>query len=142
MFKRKTAEKGVVLLIVLGTVLVVSVLTTALLTIIFNQSRLTHHQISRIQAYYAGVGIMNYAQEQLRKGVWEPNPDGVTSRYVCFKGCIDDSVSPFYPIDDDADIPYKVQVKIYPLNTVEAGSPLTGAGVTQIEIKTDYTYTP
>lgn len=142
MFKRKAAEKGVVLLIVLGTVLVISVLTTALLAIIYNQSRLTHHQVSRIKAYYAAIGIMNYAQEQLRKGVWVPNPDGITYKYACFtaKGCID-AVTNDYPIADDADIPYKVQVKIFPLGTVDVGW-FTGSGITQIEIKTDYTYTP
>lgn len=121
MFKRKIAEKGVVLIIVMGTVLVISVLTTALLAIINNQARLTQHQVSRIKAYYAAVGIMNYAQEQLRKGVvWVPNPDGITSKYACFtaKGCID-SVTNDYPIADDADIPYKIQVKIYPLGIVD-----------------------
>ena len=49
-----------------------SVLAVAQVVIIFfySQSRLSHHQISRIQAYYAGMAGINYAFEQLRQGNW------------------------------------------------------------------------
>jgi len=144
MLKPERAQKGVVLLIVLGTVLVVTVLASAVLAVVNNQTRLTHHQVSRIKAYYASLGIMNLALENLRKSVsgggWDPHPTNY--RYACFPslGCID-GVTRDYDLPDDPDIPYKVQVKIYPQGTVAAGSPI-GSGVTQIEIKTDYTYTP
>ncbi len=61
-------KKGVVLLIVLGTLLVVASLATVILSLILSHSRLTHHQTSRIQAYYAAMAGVNYALEKLRIG--------------------------------------------------------------------------
>ncbi len=61
-------NKAVVLLFVLGTILVVVILANVVLRIMLNQSRLTHHQVSRIQAYYAAhAGIVD-ALEKLRTG--------------------------------------------------------------------------
>ncbi len=53
---------------VLGTILIIVVLANVILSIILSQTRLTHHQISRIQAYYAALGGMNYALDMLRRG--------------------------------------------------------------------------
>lgn len=61
-------NKGIVLVIVLATILVSVLLATAVMHLITNQSRLTHHQLSRIQAYYAGKAAITYAQEKLRIG--------------------------------------------------------------------------
>ena len=63
-------DKGVVLLMVLSTIFIVVILANVVLTLITSQSRLTHHQVSRIQAYYAAQAGMNYALEQLRLGNW------------------------------------------------------------------------
>lgn len=63
-------KRGVILFIVIGTILLVSVLGVVILTTISSQSRLTHHQVSRIQAYYAAMAGINYALEQLRVGNW------------------------------------------------------------------------
>ncbi len=63
-------KRGVILLIVIGTILLVSVLAAVILSIITSQSRLTQHQISRIQAYYAAMAGGNYAMENLRTGNW------------------------------------------------------------------------
>lgn|SRR3989338_9020587 len=60
-------KRGVALLMVLGTVLVVVILANVIIAIISSQSRLTHHQVSRIQAYYAAQAGMNYALEMLRR---------------------------------------------------------------------------
>lgn len=65
-----TNKKGVVLVIVLGTILVTALLANAVIHLISSQSRLTHHQLSRIQAYYATKAAVTYAQEQLRAGAW------------------------------------------------------------------------
>jgi len=65
-----TNKKGVVLVIVLGTILVTVLLANAVIRLISSQSRLTHHQLSRIQAYYATKAAVTYAQEQLRTGAW------------------------------------------------------------------------
>ncbi|MFA6129908.1 MAG: hypothetical protein WC731_02870 [Candidatus Omnitrophota bacterium] len=76
-------RKGVVLFIVLVTIILVSILCTVILRISLSQSRLSHHQISRIQAQYAARAGMVYALEMLRNNVWTysptnscPNPAG------------------------------------------------------------------
>lgn len=64
------ANRGIVLLLVLGMLLVVIALANVFLNIILNQSFFTHHQTSRIQAYYAAQSGINYALERLRNGSW------------------------------------------------------------------------
>jgi Tfp pilus assembly protein PilX len=139
MSKPKTAKReGVVLLIVLGTLLVVIVLAGFILNIISNQSRLSNHQISRIKAYYASKGMMNYALEMLREGTWVA--DSTVNVTACHGDCAGFGVpSPTYSIPTDVDIPYNVLVIIYPLNSAE-NTDLDG-NVTQINIKADYTFT-
>lgn len=68
--KIRTNKKGVALFMVLGTLLVVIILANIILNFILSQSRFTHHQVSRIQAYYAAQAGMVYALEQLRTGAW------------------------------------------------------------------------
>ena len=126
----KNNKKGAILFIVLAVIILVVILSGVILSIISSQSRLTHHQVSRIKAYYAGKGMMNYTLEKLRTGVWAPHSS--QNRYACHRGCID-SVTPTYTIPTDADIPYKVQVTIRRLNGALSNT------VTQLEIKTQYT---
>jgi hypothetical protein len=61
---------------------VVVVLSSVILYLVSSQSRLTHHQVSRIQAYYASLAGINYARERLRINTWTtascPPPDGCT----------------------------------------------------------------
>ncbi len=64
------SRKGVVLFIVLGVIIIVTTLSTVILRIILNQSRLIHHQVSRVQAQYAAKAGMVYAMEKLRTGDW------------------------------------------------------------------------
>jgi Tfp pilus assembly protein PilX len=133
-------RRGVVLLIVLATVLVGVIITAAMLGIVSNQSRLTHHHVSRIKAYYAATGIMNYVIEQLRKGNYVPNPSDTGDIYACHRECIDAGVTETYTIPVDADIPYKIQVKIYSKN--RGTKAFFADVVTQLEAKVQYTYTP
>ncbi|MDD2679841.1 MAG: hypothetical protein PHO03_03445 [Candidatus Omnitrophica bacterium] len=144
MLKHNAAEKGVVLLIVLATLLVVIILAGVILNLISNQTRLTTHQVSRIRAYYATKGIMNYTLDMLRQGTWVPH--ATDKRYACHRDCTGLGVAePTYTIPIDTDIPYNILVTIYPLNTLYADNiaytALNGK-VTQLDIKTDYTYTP
>lgn len=67
-------KKGVILFIVLGVLMVVIVLTTVILRIISSQSRLSYHQLSRIQAQYAAKAGMVYALEKLRTNDWTYSP--------------------------------------------------------------------
>ena len=64
------AKKGIALFMVLGTLLVVTILAFIMLNIMLSHSRLTQHQVGRIQAYYAAQAGMNYALEMLRTGAW------------------------------------------------------------------------
>ncbi len=61
-------NKAVVLYMTLATILIVALLAAILLNLTLSQSRLTHHQVSRIQAYYAAKAGIVYAVEQLRSG--------------------------------------------------------------------------
>lgn len=70
MSKAINNKKGIVLFIVLGTLLIVVALAAVILDIINSQSRFTHHQASRIQAYYAAQAGMVYATERLRSMTW------------------------------------------------------------------------
>lgn len=80
MYRPFLNKKGTALLMVLATLLVVVALANVILLIISSQSRLTHHQIGRIQAYYAAQAGINYALENLRTGTWTagscPSPAG------------------------------------------------------------------
>lgn len=123
-------NKGVVLLFVLGTILITVILANVVLRIMLNQSRLTHHQISRIRAYYADLAGMNLALEKIRLGDWGP---AAVVRYGCINGPVDSGVSCDFT-NSDSDIPYNVQIALYP-----TGSGLNGAG-SKLDIKTNYTY--
>ena len=124
MFKIRFKKKGVVLLIVLGTLLVVVSLAIAILSLILSHARLTHHQTSRIQAYYAALAGMNLARENLRNGTW-----GTDTYHLCKSGCSSPDVN-------DWDIPYPVTITIGAL-----GTSIDGVG-RKITITSIYTYTP
>jgi len=63
-------KKGQLLFIVIGTIMVVVALSAVILKIMLSQSRLIHHQVSRIQAQYAAKAGIVYALEKLRRGDW------------------------------------------------------------------------
>ncbi len=67
------------LFIVIGIIMVVVILTTVALRIVASHARLTHHQVSRIQAQYAARAGMVLALENLRTGVWEFAPPATNS---------------------------------------------------------------
>ncbi len=124
-------KSGVALFFVVLTVVVVLVLAVVILTTMSNQSRLTHHQISRIQAYYASIGSINYAMDMLRVGAgsgWTtascPGPAGCT-------------------MPADATMPNTIisrKVFFVPAGTGGCNPP-GGTGIC-IQATTDYTYTP
>ncbi len=60
-------KRGVILFIVIGVIMVVAMLSIVILRIISNQSRLTLHQLSRIQAQYAAKAGVLYALDKLRR---------------------------------------------------------------------------
>jgi|GEM_PF-859879 len=67
--ERAMNRRGVALYLVLSILLVVVILANVVLSLINSQSKLTHHQVRRIQAYYAAQAGVNYALENLRLNV-------------------------------------------------------------------------
>ncbi len=63
-------NKAVVLYMVLATILIVALLASILLNLTLSQARLTHHEVSRIQGFFAAKAGLVYAYEQLRSGAW------------------------------------------------------------------------
>jgi len=87
----KMQNRGVAVFIVLSVIISVIIFANIVLSIIANQSRLTHHKVSRIQAHYAAMAGVNYAYEKLRLGDpnW-PTPTAGNSPYqaqLC-NGCV------------------------------------------------------
>ncbi|MCX5694509.1 MAG: hypothetical protein NT014_05250 [Candidatus Omnitrophica bacterium] len=60
-------KKGAILFIVIGIIMVVVIMSTITLRVVANHSRLTHHQVSRIQAMYAAKAGVLYALDALRR---------------------------------------------------------------------------
>lgn len=66
--RRSRQDKGMVMLMVLGTLFIVILLANIIIGIMSSQQRLTRHQVSRTQAYYAAFAGMNYAMDMMRPG--------------------------------------------------------------------------
>lgn len=132
-------KKGVAIILVLGTLFVAFVLAAVIVNIISSQGRLTHHQFSRIQAYYAGLAGMNLAVEKLRTGAWTVPAADTTEIH---KICKTSTCAGYDAAKDviDADIPYTVTITLHPLN--EAPDAAVINGTAGISIFVDYTYTP
>jgi len=138
-------KKGIAIFMVLATILIVVVLANVILTIISNQSRLTRHEVNRIQAYYSAQAALIYTLEKIRVGVagggWSDNgaPDYYCSAQVSFgSGVCIDSVAMTNTIPYDGwltrDGLFHIQVKVYPKNAA--------TGTTLVESKVDYSYVP
>jgi len=134
MFKIRFNKKGVALLIVLGMLLIVTSLVAVILSIILSHPRLTHHEASRIQAYYAALAGINYAIEKLRLGDdsnWQAPATGASyTRYLCNSGCTG-------PGDiNDVDLPNPIVQVVITVTGISGSPPI------QINAKAIYTYTP
>jgi Tfp pilus assembly protein PilX len=84
MNKQQTAHsKGYLLFVVLSTIIIVSLFASILMTIILSQGRLTKHQTSRIQAYYASMGALYYTYDKLRQRdpQWTPVATAITANF-------------------------------------------------------------
>lgn len=106
MSKAKAKSKGVALFVVLAAIFTIMVLGNITLTVMLSQSRLTHHQLGRMQGYYAGMAGIVYGYDKLRSGDW-PSPDPVISPagfyvYKICNGCV-------APDIDDGNLPPMIQ---------------------------------
>lgn len=111
-----TKKRGVVLFIVLAALMVVIVLANIILSIMSSQSRLTHHEVSRIQAYYASFAGMNLAYDGLRTGNWTMPAVGTSyDTYLCRAAtsnanCASTPVAPAPAVTIDANIPEVIEM--------------------------------
>ncbi|MEW6100672.1 MAG: hypothetical protein AB1481_00040 [Candidatus Omnitrophota bacterium] len=90
MNKASTNNKGIILFIVLATLLIMVLLANLILGLVSSQARLTHHQVSRIQAYYAARAGATLAIDMLRRGdaTWIPAVGGPSViKRLCRTGC-------------------------------------------------------
>jgi len=125
----KLNNNGVALFLVLGTMLIVIVLAGIILSIISSQSRLTHHQVSRIQAYYAAQSGMVYAFDQLRRGT-----PGWSATVASTHNLPTDSALP-------KSIVQPITIEIIPAGGTGSRCPNPPANSACVKIKTNYTYT-
>lgn len=134
--RQKQNKKGVVLLVVMGTVFIVIFLANVVLRIIGSQSRLTHHQVSRIQAYYASMAGVNYALERLRTGTWNANSCPDTSS--CKLSVLDSNFSATFPNSVS-----EVNIVITPPQSTNPNAPCYNppGNTACVDVTTDYAYT-
>lgn len=128
--KLSAQKKGIALLVVLAMLVVITILANVVLNIMLSHSRLSHHQLSRIKAFYAAKAGMNLALEKLRTGDW-----GYGSSYAI--NCVSSVCTAQVPaanIVSDSDINYEVTISI---EQQGVGGP---NNTTQIKVETDYTY--
>lgn len=132
-------KRGIILFVVLGIILIVGLLAVAILRIISSQSRLTHHQVTRIQAQYAAKAGIMYALDKLRlnddAACWSAS--GSYTRYLCRSdtgtppctgACL--VVEPWLP----------PTVNSVAINVSEPGTGLLGTR--PVRATADFTYTP
>jgi Tfp pilus assembly protein PilX len=126
-------NKGVVLIMVLSMILVVVALANIVILLISSQYRLTHHQASRIQAYYAAQAGMVLALENLRTGAWSVGTD-CTAILPCSHTF---EPGDFYPasIQNNA-----IQIIIIPVGSAGCLNPPGNCACVKVDV--DYTYTP
>jgi len=125
-------RKGVLLFIVLGVIMVVVTLSTVILRIILSQTRLTHHQVSRIQSHYAAKAGAIYALDKLRRNDDAGWPAaGSHIRYMYRSG----ATAPDFNDPNLAPCIQNVEITVY-----NPGSGISGTR--KVSAKATYTYTP
>ena len=132
-------EKGMVLYIVLTTLLIVVILSNVLLSLVANQNRLTHHQTSRIQSYYATQAGLVFAFEQLRQ---YQNDTVLTSPTWGQCGITRDCLG--IPLFDD-EFPFTIENKIVMINVIRPGQPGCTTGPVEsacVNVSATHTYSP
>lgn len=134
-------QKGVILYMILVSILITVVIAGIILNIITNQARFSHHEVSRIQAYYAAMAGVNYAIERLRSGCWTSS--SAFTRYICRSNTdpqlcstsCDPCATTCSPIDDS--LPASISLVVISVSAA-SGSPPTRT----IAATANYTYTP
>jgi len=124
-------KKGVILFIVLGVIILTILLATVILRIISNQSRLTHHQVSRIQAQYAAKAGVLYALDKLRR-----NDDAATVACLVGTGIIMRKSGPDPCVVIEPDLPNSIQNVAITVGALGSGP----SGTRKVSATADYIY--
>ena len=74
-------EKGVALLTIITIIFVLTILATAMISLIASQTRLVEHDLARTKARYANEAAMVREIERLRKNLTLEATHGVSGRY-------------------------------------------------------------
>ncbi|MFH1190901.1 MAG: hypothetical protein V1670_01720 [Candidatus Omnitrophota bacterium] len=128
-------ERGVALFMVIGVILLVSILSATILGIATSHTRLTHHQVSRIQAQYAAKSGMVYALDKLRRNddavCWPPAGPFPYTRQMKSSGSGCDIIESGLPASVS-----RVDITVY--------APDSGVvpGTQKVSATAIYTYTP
>ena len=135
----KRNKRGVILFIVIGVIIVSAMLAVVILRIISNQSRLTHHQLSRIQAQYAAKAGVLFALDKLRlndtANGW--NSVGTINKKIC-KSLTSDLGCNLAGVIIDSDLPNTIRA-------IDIAVEAPGSGVSgtrKVRATAIYTYTP
>lgn len=121
---------------VISVVVVASLLAIAVLRVVSSQARLTHHQLSRVQAQYAAKAGLVLALEKLRQN----DPSWSSAAQFTKRMCKNNAVSGCGGAEIiDPDLPNTIK---YIDITVEAAPGTGPSGTRKVNAKTTYTYTP
>ncbi len=127
------SRSSIAIFFVLVTVTIVFVLALVVLNTMTSQTRLTHHQVSRVQAYYAAQAGIAYTLDMLRIG----SPNGYTLASCPSPG--DCNLS-------DASFPSSVVGKQVAIQIIALGQPgctsAPAGSAACIKTTATYTYTP
>jgi Tfp pilus assembly protein PilX len=123
-------RKGMALYLVLGVLMVTVIVAGMFLNLVLSQSRLTHHTVSRTQAYYAARMGMTYAIERLSNGSDPDWPNsGEYHHHICRSGCD----------KNEPDLPLTIKdINISVSNNITTGG--FANGTRHVNITVNYTF--
>ncbi len=118
---------------VLAILFVIVALANIILGTMLSQSKLTHHQVTRVQAYYAALGCANYAYQKLLLNndvTWPRTPVPYTKSF-----CSSVGVAPCTYTDNE--LPASINKIYVTVRQDTAGRP----GILQIDAQAVFTNT-
>ncbi|MFA6384495.1 MAG: hypothetical protein WCY10_03900 [Candidatus Omnitrophota bacterium] len=121
-----SSQKGMALYLVLAVLIVVVIIAGMFLNLVLSQARLTHHQVSRTQAYFAARMGMNYAIEMLSRNDPGWSSTSAFNYTICKSGTCD---------KNEPDLPPSIRNV-----TINVGDVEIGSNIRPLNITVDYAY--
>ncbi|MFH0917616.1 MAG: hypothetical protein V1830_00605 [Candidatus Omnitrophota bacterium] len=140
-------KRGIILFIVIGIIMVVVILSTVILRVTTVHARLTHHQVTRIQAQYAAKAGILLALDKLRKNdaAWIPAlPNGSVVKNMCQKvAAATSECNCSAPDITESSLPNSINCVKITVYGPAAAAPNQGLeGSQKVTASAVYTYTP